>query len=99
LASTSAAPQHYVAVTFAIERWNPERVATTFGRYSVTTGEALMATWMDVMDLAESLREKRDAGHELSGQDAERLLNVLLHFHDRAVAWTPESVSESILDR
>jgi hypothetical protein len=57
-----------------------------------------MATWMDVMALAESLRKKRDAGCELSGQDAEHLLNLLLKFHDHAVVWAPQSASESTPD-
>ncbi len=48
-----------------------------------------MTTWIDVMTLAGALRAKRDGGQPLDGQDAERLLALLLDFHDRAVASTP----------
>lgn len=50
-----------------------------------------MTTWIDVMALAQSLRAKRDAGHALDGYDAARLLDALLEFHQRAVAWTPDA--------
>ncbi|MGH7296391.1 MAG: hypothetical protein ACRELB_15745 [Polyangiaceae bacterium] len=44
-----------------------------------------MATWMDVMALARSLRDKRDSGPGLDGADANQLLTLLLAFHERAV--------------
>ncbi|HEY5243434.1 MAG TPA: hypothetical protein VIJ22_18265 [Polyangiaceae bacterium] len=50
-----------------------------------------MTTWIDVMKLAQALRAKRDAANELDGQDAERLLTMVLDFHRRAVVATPSS--------
>jgi hypothetical protein len=50
-----------------------------------------MTTWIDVMELAASLRAKRNAGQALEGRDAERLLDALLDFHEKAVAWTPRA--------
>jgi hypothetical protein len=49
-----------------------------------------MTTWIDVMALAEALRAKRAAGRPLDGEDAARLLDALLDFHQKAVAWTPD---------
>jgi hypothetical protein len=54
-----------------------------------------MTTWIDVMDLARSLRAKRDAGRPLDEQDAARLLDAVLDFHERAVLWTPKQSSSS----
>ncbi len=48
-----------------------------------------MTTWIDVMKLAQALRAKRDGANELDGQDAERLLTMVLDFHRRAVVATP----------
>jgi hypothetical protein len=54
-----------------------------------------MATWIDVMALAESLRRKQSSGQALDGDDAEALLAMLLRFHERAVAWTPTAKPDS----
>ena len=48
-----------------------------------------MATWMDVMALVRALQDKRGRGQALDGDDAERLVALLLEFHGRAVASTP----------
>jgi hypothetical protein len=48
-----------------------------------------MATWIDVMALARSLRDKRATPEGLNGRDAEDLLTLLFDFHDRAVVSTP----------
>jgi hypothetical protein len=48
-----------------------------------------MTTWIDVLAFAHELRDRRDGGQALDGGDADRLLTVLLAFHERAVASTP----------
>jgi hypothetical protein len=50
-----------------------------------------MTTWIDVMELARGLREKRDGGPGLDAQDAERLLAMVLDFHHRVVAVVPRA--------
>jgi hypothetical protein len=50
-----------------------------------------MAIWIDVMGVARALRDKRDGGQPLDGEDADRLLTVLLDFHERAVVSTPQT--------
>jgi len=50
-----------------------------------------MTTWIEVMELARGLREKRDGGQGLNAQDAERLLAMVLDFHHRAVEVVPRA--------
>jgi hypothetical protein len=48
-----------------------------------------MTTWIDVMNLAQALRAKRDSGQVLDAEDADRLSTMVLDFHRRAVVSTP----------
>ncbi|HEY3818778.1 MAG TPA: hypothetical protein VGL81_16520 [Polyangiaceae bacterium] len=48
-----------------------------------------MTTWIDVIKLAETLRGKKEGGHALDGNDADRLLTMVLDFHRRAVLAVP----------
>ena len=50
-----------------------------------------MTTWIQVMTFVRELDDQRRAGRQLSGNDAERLVGMLLDFHERAVEAVPES--------
>ena len=50
-----------------------------------------MTTWIQVMTLVRELEDRRRAGKHLSGDDAERLVGMLLDFNRQAVEAVPES--------
>jgi hypothetical protein len=54
-----------------------------------------MTTWIDVMSVARALDARRREGRPLDGQDAERLVTLLLAFHERAVASTPSPAHDA----
>jgi hypothetical protein len=49
-----------------------------------------MATWIEVMEVANSLQRRREGGDRLDEAEVHRLLDVLRDFHDHVVNWTPD---------
>jgi hypothetical protein len=50
-----------------------------------------MTTWMQVIAVVKELDDRRRRGLNLDGRDAEKLVTMVLDFHQKAVIKTPSS--------